>query len=127
MANSQGSGRRRGRPPGSKSAWPWVRAANWALKHFADLDAKPPSPLAARLAVLGREAPDRLVLLVHALSGGKEAKQQGADNDDASPGEERPEAPDLRGPVGGPGWKLVTLRPGVMTWRHESDFPNDGS
>jgi hypothetical protein len=61
-------GKRIGRPKGSKNAPPWTRAARWALENLDNLEAVPPSPLAGRLAALGRNHPDRLALLLNMLT-----------------------------------------------------------
>lgn len=57
-------GKRSGRPRGSKNRPPWVRAALWASRNLDNLEAVPPSPLAGRLLALGREHPDRLVVVL---------------------------------------------------------------
>ena len=54
-------GKRTGRPRGSKSTPPWVKAVRWASKNLDNPHAVPPSALAGRLLALGREHPDRLV------------------------------------------------------------------
>lgn len=60
-------GKRTGRPPGSKSASPWIRDANWVYKNLDNEDARPPSALAGRLLALGRENPDRFFACLAAL------------------------------------------------------------
>jgi hypothetical protein len=54
-------GKRTGRPRGSKSTPPWVRALGWAERHLGRPDVVPPSPLAAQLLALGREQPDKFL------------------------------------------------------------------
>src|SRR5262245_13862092 len=54
-------GRRKGRPPGSKTTPRWRRDVEWVYKHLGDAEAKPPSELARRLLALAREHPDRLL------------------------------------------------------------------
>lgn len=61
------TGKRTGRPRGTKNTPPWVRDARWAYQNLGNLDAAPPSPLAGRLLDLGREQPDRLAVCLAAI------------------------------------------------------------
>jgi hypothetical protein len=67
-------GKRTGRPKGSKTTPPWVRDALWAYRNLDKPDLKPPSLLAGLLLAMGREHPDRLVLLLDALDRGMEER-----------------------------------------------------
>ena len=57
-------GKRTGRPKGSKTTAPWRRDLLWAYRNLGQPDAVAPSVLAAGLAALGREHPERLAALL---------------------------------------------------------------
>lgn len=81
-------GKRTGRPPGAKSAAPWVRTARWAARNLDTPEAVPPSPLAGRLLALGRKQPDRLAVCLarlEALGQRPEPHARRADEQAASP------------------------------------------
>src|SRR5260221_14723874 len=84
-------GKRTGRPRGSKSRPPWIRAARWAIKNLDNPDAVPPTPLARRLVALGREQPESLVICLATLdaSGNKPDQQKQESN---APVERQPNA-----------------------------------
>ena len=72
-------GKRIGRPPGSRSAPPGLRAARWALRHLADEGAVAPSALAGRFLAMAREQPGQFAVVLDQLEAQERAvKGRGA-------------------------------------------------
>jgi hypothetical protein len=113
--------RRTGRPRGSKSAPPGLRAARWAVRHLADLDAVPPTELAARLLALGREHADRLAICLDEL----EARAQSRHGEASSPAREAPrDTPPPRQPVPQRRIKrLIVPAESWMSFLNSSSYP----
>ena len=63
MGVQQLEGRRTGRPKGSRTQ-AGKRAVLWTVRHLAEPDARPPSPLAERLLAQAQDRPDLLARLL---------------------------------------------------------------
>src|SRR5262245_30702713 len=93
MALKDLEGRRTGRPRGAKTTPRWVRDARWVNDNLDNVNAKAPTPLAARLLALGRKRPDKFASCLATLEAkaarqtrrGREARYAGLRNAGRAP------------------------------------------
>jgi hypothetical protein len=65
---------RTGRPKGSKTTPPWVRAVSWAERNYGKPGAVPPNALAARILQMAQERPDLFVKCCALRDGPQQAR-----------------------------------------------------